>query len=67
MVSYMERLKLLLPHYAAIIILILLVFAVLDLVVPELGTIGRLAIAAVIAIAYPLVLRRLGRAPEPWA
>ena len=67
MSSYGERLRTLAPHYVAIVILILVGLAIADFVIGDLSRGMRLGVAVVIAVAYPVILRQLGLAPEPWA
>lgn len=64
--SYGQRLRILAPHYVAMIILILLALTIADMLVDDLAFLYRLGLAAIVAIAYPIVLRALGKTPEPW-
>jgi hypothetical protein len=54
------------PHYAAILLLVVLAPAVLQLAVGEIDFWVELAITVVIVVAYPSVVRRLGVAPSGW-
>ena len=64
--SYGERLRILAPHYVAMIALILLALTIADYLVDDLAFLYRLALAALVAIAYPIFLRMIGKTPEPW-
>lgn len=66
MESYTDRLRQLAPHYLVMVVLILVVLTAADMFFGELRFAYRLLLAAATAIAYPLLLRRLDRAPEPW-
>lgn len=67
MESYGDRIRVLLPHYLAMLVLILAVLMGLDAVGLDLSRPERWALVAVIAIAYVVVLRVTGYAPEPWS
>lgn len=56
----------LLPHYAAMLLLVFLVLEVWRALFGDLGLIGELVIIVVIVFAYRPVVKRLGIAPEPW-
>ena len=66
MTSLRDRLVELAPHYILMILLMFLALAIVEQVVGALDFWPSLAIALLVAIAYPIVLRRLGRAPEAW-
>ena len=66
MTSLRDRLVELAPHYILMILLMFLALAIVEQALGELDFWPSLAIALLVAIAYPIVLRRLGRAPEAW-
>lgn len=61
-----ETVRQLLPHYVALAVILLFVFAALRFAVPDLSFWIRLGIALVIGFLYPTVVRALGYAPEIW-
>ena len=56
----------LLPHYAAMLLLVFLVIGVLREVVGDVGFWVELLFILVIVFAYPPLTRRLGVAPDIW-
>ena len=66
MAPFGERFRQLIPHYIAMVALILMVIWTVD-VFFDLARGARFLLAAIVAILYPVVLRLLGIAPEPWA
>lgn len=67
MEEYLDRARQLAPHYLAIVLLIIVALSVTEAVYAELTGVMRLLLAVGVAIAYPIVLRRLDLAPEPWS
>lgn len=66
MASFGSRLVRLLPHY---LVMIASIFAVLIAIREFYGEIGfwaSFAVALLVAAVYPLVVRRLGLAPDAW-
>jgi len=61
-----DKLLELLPHYAAMLLLIFGTLAVVRTAVGEIGFWTELAVVAVIAFAYRPVVARLGVAPSAW-
>lgn len=61
-----DRLVEALPHYAAMLILVFLILAVLRTAVGELSFWIELVIVLVIAIGYQTLALRLGVAPSSW-
>ena len=66
MERYRDRLREMLPHYIAIVVLILLTLWIADLLIDDLSGVARLALAAIVALLYPVVIRQLGLAPDAW-
>lgn len=66
MASFGSRLRELAPHYVAMVALILMVVWTADAFF-ELSQVARFLLAALVVVIYPLVLRALGVAPDPWA
>lgn len=66
MSGYGERLRILAPHYVVTVVLILAVLTLADAIVGEISFAPRMILAIGTGLAYPLALRQLGRAPEPW-
>lgn len=64
---YRDRFRELAPHYVVIVLLIVVVLSLADVVVGDLSRPARLVLAAATAVAYPLLLRQLGRAPPAWS
>lgn len=54
------------PHYAAMLLLVYLVIAVVGLVVGDLSFWAELAIILVVVFAYRPVVMRLGIGPSAW-
>jgi hypothetical protein len=61
-----DRLVEVLPHYAAMLILVFLILAVLRTVVGELSFWIELVVVLIIAIGYQTLVQRLGVAPSSW-
>lgn len=61
-----DRLVELVPHYAAMILLLFVVLAIVRAVAGDLGFWIELGIVLVVAVAYPAAVRRLGVAPTAW-
>ncbi len=66
MAGFREQMRQLAPHYAVLIVIMFGALLLLESVYPDLHFVGRIAVAFGIAIAYPIVLRRLDMAPEVW-
>lgn len=64
---FRDRFRELAPHYVVIVLLIVVVLSIADFVVGDLSRPVRLVLAAATAVAYPLLLRQLGRAPPAWS
>lgn len=54
------------PHYAAMLLLVYLVLAVIGIVIGDLGFWAELVIIVVIVFAYRPVVMRLGIGPSAW-
>lgn len=54
------------PHYLILVAVILATITVLDILVPGVSIITQLLLALAIAMLYPIALKKVGRAPEPW-
>lgn len=65
--SYRDRIRVLLPHYLAMLALILVILMGLEAMGADLARTTRWALVALIAIGYVVVLRITGYAPEPWS
>lgn len=59
-------LKELVPHYVALMILVVLVLAVAQAVAGEIGFWVELVVVLVVVFAYRLIVVRLGVAPSGW-
>lgn len=55
-----------LPHYAAIVILFVLVLWAVRATIGDVSLWVELAIVVVVAFGYPIVVRQLGVAPSVW-
>lgn len=66
MASFGEDLRELAPHYLIVVILIFVALIAVDVFFEDVGFVWRVAVAVAIGLAYPLVLRQLDMAPEPW-
>ena len=66
MVSFGSRLIRLLPHYLAMIAAIFAVLIAIQEFYGGLGFWASFAVAIVVAAVYPVVVRRLGLAPDSW-
>ncbi len=66
MTSTTEKVRQLAPHWGVILVVVFVVFALVENTVGELAFWQSLLIVVVIAFGYPLVVRRLGVAPEVW-
>ena len=64
---YWDRLRLLAPHYLAMLVLVILVLMGFDALGIDLPRLARWLTVGAVIIGYVLVLRAIGRAPEPWA
>ncbi|MFT4922207.1 MAG: hypothetical protein ACI8XM_001420 [Haloarculaceae archaeon] len=62
----MNRQRELLPHYLAILCLVILVLAAIRLTLGDVGLPGNLAGVVVVVLLYPTVVRALGVAPSRW-
>lgn len=62
-----STLRALLPHYLVLVVIITVLVIALRFVVPQANIWHHTAIAIVVGLAYPMVLRYLGMAPEPWS
>ena len=62
----METIKELLPHYAAMLLLVFVLIAIIREVIGDLGFWVELVLILVIVFAYPPITRRLGVAPSIW-
>ena len=54
------------PHYAAMLVLVLVVLAAWRSVLGPLDLVGEFIIIALIVFSYRPAVKRLGIAPEPW-
>jgi len=61
-----EQLLELVPHYVALVIVLLVALTALRLLVGEVALWAELLVAFVVAVAYRPVVRRLGYAPSAW-
>lgn len=61
-----ESVRELAPHYVLLVLIILAVITGLELIYPDLSIVVQLIVALAIAMAYPFVLKKMGRAPEAW-
>mgnify|MGYP006287535347 CR=1 FL=1 len=61
-----DGLKELVPHYVALMILVVLALSTVQAAVGEIGFWTELAIVLVIALAYRPIVVRLGVAPSGW-
>lgn len=61
-----NRLRELLPHYLANLVLVLLAVAALRRFVGDLGFAVELLVVVAVVLAYPSVVRLLGVAPSAW-
>lgn len=61
-----EQLLELVPHYVALVVLMVLALAVVRAVAGDVGFWIELGIAFVVAVAYRPVVARLGYAPGAW-
>ncbi len=66
MVSFGSRLTELLPHYLVMLVAIFGALFVAESLYSDLGFWASFAIVIVVAAIYPVVVRRLGVAPESW-
>jgi len=66
MTSTVERLRQLAPHWAVILVVVFVTFALIETTVGQLALWQSLVVVAVIAFGYPIVVRSLGIAPEIW-
>jgi len=60
------NLRQVLPHYVALVLILLLVLSVLQSFIPDLSIWIQLVVAVIIGILYPQVIRALGLEPESW-
>lgn len=61
-----DRLLEVAPHYVAMVLLVFLVLGVVRVVFGDLGFWIELAVIAVVVLAYPPGVKRLGVAPAAW-
>jgi len=61
-----DGLKELVPHYVAVMILVVLVLTVVQAAVGEIGFVIEIALILVIVLAYRVIVMRLGVAPSGW-
>lgn len=61
-----DRLRELVPHYVAMLILVFLVLSVIRAIVGDLGFWLEFVIVIVVAAAYQPLVRYLGVAPTAW-
>lgn len=61
-----DQLLELVPHYVALVLLLLVVLAVVRAVVGDVGFWIELVIAFVVAVAYRPIVQYLGYAPGAW-
>lgn len=61
-----STLRTLLPHYLVLVAIITVLVIAMRFVVPDATIWHHTALAIVVGLAYPMVLRYLGMAPEPW-
>jgi hypothetical protein len=54
------------PHYVAMLVLVTAVLVVVRLAVGNLGFWVEFVIIVAVVFVYPLVVRRLGYAPDAW-
>lgn len=66
MASFREQMRELAPHYAVLIVIMFAALLLVEQVYPGAHFLVRIGVAFAIAVAYPMVLRRLGMAPEIW-
>lgn len=64
--GFTDDLRELAPHYLIVVLLIFGGLILVDVLYDDVGFIWRAAVAVAIGLAYPLVLRQLDMAPEPW-
>lgn len=67
MARYLERLRILAPHYAVMLLLTIIVIGLLAVFEIDIGRPERFVLIIAILIGYVIFLRLIGRAPEPWA
>ena len=60
------NLRQVLPHYVVLVLILLLVLSVLRSFVPDLNIWIQLAVAVIVGIVYPQLIRMLGLAPDAW-
>lgn len=60
------RIRELLPHYLAMVVLITIAFVGLRATVGDLGFLLELLVVLAIVFVYPFAVRRLGVAPSDW-
>lgn len=61
-----RRLLRLVPHYVAMLVLVLVAVAALRTVVPDVTPLADLVVALAVVFLYPFAVRRLGYAPDFW-
>ena len=61
-----DRIRQLLPHYAAMILILLVALAIIEAFFPDRSFWIGIGVAVLVGLAYPHVVRRLGVAPESW-
>ncbi len=61
-----DKIKSLLPHYAVMLVVVLLTTSILRTVLGEVSLVVEFGVILVIVLAYPFVVRRLGYAPDVW-
>lgn len=64
--AFGNRLLDLLPHYLLMIAVIFAALVAIQELYGDLGFWPSFAVAIAVAVVYPLIVRRLGVAPDPW-
>lgn len=60
------KLRELVPHYVAMLLIVFLALAGVRAVVGELGFFGELAVIVAVVFLYRPAVKRIGLAPSPW-
>jgi len=61
-----DGLKELVPHYVAVMLLVVIILTAVQAVVGEIGLLIEVAIILVVVFAYRVIVMRLGVAPSGW-